>query len=45
MKFYPSMTRKEVENENPGAAKIVKVDGGYMAFDTLDEYDTWINQN
>lgn len=28
----------------PWAAKIVKVDGGYRAFESLADYATWRNQ-
>jgi hypothetical protein len=36
--------RKEVEKEAAGAVKIVKVDGGWMAFDTWDDFNTWNKQ-
>ncbi len=29
----------------PWAAKIVKVDGGYMAFESIDDYNTWKRQS
>ena len=44
MKFLQVETRKEAVKAAPGAAKIVKVSGGYMAFDTVSEYETWKNQ-
>lgn len=28
----------------PWADKIVKVEGGYLAFETINEYKTWKNQ-
>ena len=37
-------TRKAAENNAPEAAVIKKVEGGYMAFDTCDDYETWKNQ-
>lgn len=45
--FYPSeeyKSRKEVEKAARGAAKIVKVDGGWMAFDTVTDYEMWRKQ-
>jgi hypothetical protein len=37
-------TRKAALKLAPGAAKIVKVCGGYMAFATITEWQTWRNQ-
>jgi len=37
-------TRKEAEQEAPWAAKIVKVEGGYLAFESMTDYETWKNQ-
>ena len=37
-------SRKEVEKAARGAAKIVKVDGGWMVFDTMSDYETWRSQ-
>ena len=28
----------------PWAAEIVEVDGGYMAFESVDEYENWTKQ-
>lgn len=28
----------------PWAAKVVKVDGGYMAFESVADYETWKRQ-
>ena len=44
MTFIQTDKRKEVVKEYPEAEKIVKVDGGYMAFETIEEYETWKNQ-
>ena len=45
-RFRPAqkMTRTMVQKLAPWAAKIIKVDGGYMAFESLDDYKTWKNQ-
>lgn len=37
--------RKAVTEEYPEAEVIKKVEGGWMVFDTNDEYETWRNQN
>lgn len=37
-------TRKEAEKKAPWAAKIVKVEGGYMAFESINDYKVWIKQ-
>ena len=45
--FYSSeeyKSRKDVEKAARGAAKIVKVDGGWMVFDTLVDYEVWRKQ-
>lgn len=42
--FMEVKTRKEAVALAPWAAKIVKVDGGYMAFASLADYKTWQNQ-
>ena len=41
MTFVQASTRAKVVRDHAGAAKIVKVDGGYMVFETLDEYERW----
>jgi hypothetical protein len=42
--FLANVTRSVAIRTCPWAAKIVKVDGGYMAFESLDDYQTWKNQ-
>ena len=37
-------TRKAVVAEYPGAAKIVKVTGGWAVFGTITDYNTWHKQ-
>ena len=44
IKYANGKTRKQVKEEYPDHAKIVKVDGGYAIFETWDEYYTWRNQ-
>jgi hypothetical protein len=44
MTFVQASTRAKVVRDHAGEAKIVKVDGGYMVFETLDEYDAWMAQ-
>jgi len=43
-RFIEAKTRREAERKAPDAAKIVKVDGGYMAFAFLSDYQTWREQ-
>jgi hypothetical protein len=33
-----------VAHDFPAAMVAAEVDGGYMAFDSMDEYRTWANQ-
>lgn len=42
--FIEAKTREMAEKEAPWAAKIVKVEGGYMAFESIRDYETWKNQ-
>ena len=44
MLFVENMNCKEVVKNYPEAEKIVKVEGGYMVFETVTEYETWKNQ-
>ena len=44
MTFIQTDKRSEAVKERPEASKIVKADGGYMAFETIEEYETWKNQ-
>lgn len=37
-------TEQEAIEQAPWAAKIVKVDGGYMAFESVADYETWAKQ-
>lgn len=37
-------SRKEAINQMPWAAKIVKVDGGYIGFESIVDYQIWQNQ-
>ena len=42
--FTSAKTRKAAQLECPWAAKIIKVDGGYRAFESIKDYETWKNQ-
>ncbi len=42
--FVANENRKEVVKQYPGAAKIVKVCGGYGVFEFFTDYETWKNQ-
>lgn len=42
--FVECESRKEAENECPWSSKIVKVFGGCMCFESVDDYETWKNQ-
>ena len=42
--FIETNSRKEAEEQAEGAAVIVKVEGGYMAFEYVSDYQTWKNQ-
>ena len=35
---------KSVRDAYPGATKIVRVDGGWLVFETTTDYNTWVNQ-
>jgi hypothetical protein len=43
-KFIECKTRKTAERRAPWALFFVKVDGGYMAFESMHDYDTWTAQ-
>jgi hypothetical protein len=42
--FVETNSRKAAAAECPWAAKIVKVDGGYMCFESVADYNTWHGQ-
>ena len=42
--FIQCETREEAEEAAPWAAEIVEVEGGFMAFESITDYDTWNNQ-
>lgn len=37
-------TRAEAERAAPWASIIIKVEGGYMAFEYMSDYETWRQQ-
>lgn len=42
--FIETDKRAVAVKECPWATKIIKVEGGYMAFESLTDYETWKNQ-
>ncbi len=42
--FLQVETFDEAQDAAPWAAKIVEVEGGYMAFESMTDYETWNNQ-
>lgn len=44
VKFIETNRRIEAIKAAMWASKIVKVEGGYMAFESWDDYNTWKNQ-
>ena len=42
--FLEAKNRKQAEKQAPWAAAIVKVSGGYMAFESMKDYHVWKNQ-
>ena len=42
--FIETKSRKEAVKEMAWAEKVVKVDGGYMCFESEDDYKIWRNQ-
>ena len=43
--FVEVKTRKTAIKRMPWASKIVKVEGGYKGFESITDYQTWINQS
>jgi len=42
--FIEAKTRKEAIAQAPWAANITKVEGGWQAFESYEEYRIWKNQ-
>lgn len=42
--FIPATTAAQARKLAPWAAKVVKVDGGYRAFESLADYEIWKRQ-
>jgi hypothetical protein len=42
--FTGNISRYFVQRQCPWAAKIVKVHGGYMAFESIDDWKVWKSQ-
>lgn len=42
--FVEAETRSEAETKCPWAAVVRKVEGGYHAFESVQDYETWKRQ-
>lgn len=42
--FIEAKTKKQAEKKAPWACRIVKVEGGYHAFESIEDYETWRRQ-
>jgi len=42
--FVPAMTRKQAADACPWASEIIKVEGGYMCFESVEDARIWRNQ-
>lgn len=42
--FIECVSRNTAKRRCPWAAKIVRVDGGWLAFESVDDWRTWRNQ-
>lgn len=42
--FIEVETLDQAAEEAPWAAEIIEVEGGYMAFESPDDAETWLNQ-
>ncbi len=40
--FIRSKSRAEAVAKCPGAVAVVKVEGGYMCFESIDDYRRWL---
>ena len=44
IKTTETKSRKKAQQECPWACKIVRVEGGYKCFESIDDYKIWKNQ-
>ncbi len=42
--FIHAKTAAQARKLAPWAAKVIKVSGGYMAFESVSDYETWKRQ-
>jgi len=42
--FVQVETKEEALNDCPWASECVEVDGGFICFESQDDYSTWIGQ-
>jgi len=38
-------TKEEAKSECPWACEVVEVEGGWMCFESVKDYETWANQS
>ena len=43
-RFIQANSKREAFDRAPDAVMLIKVCGGYMAFDSIDDYETWRKQ-
>ena len=43
-KFIETESRYQAKNACPWASRIAKVNGGYMCFESITDYEIWKNQ-
>jgi hypothetical protein len=44
LSFEEAPTRKDAARLCPWAARIIEVDGGWMCFESVDDFKTWSRQ-
>ena len=44
VEFVETGDRADAVEKMPWAARVVKVEGGYKGFESVDDYETWRNQ-
>lgn len=43
-KFIATESRYQARKQAPWAARIARCDGGFIAFESINDYNTWRNQ-
>lgn len=44
IQYGSALNTEEVADLFPSSEIVLEVDGGFMAFDSLQEYELWLNQ-